>query len=315
MDLHAKRLKTELVAPINLLMLIQFGEFIEGVDVNWSSVLILMLGSAVLLALLAPGWWRKRQLQKASADAFPRQHRQWLRQHWPLYRHLPTDVKLRLHKQIQRFLADKEFIGCDGLVVTAPMRLLIAAQASLLSLNQPDSDYPELRQILIYPDAFVVRNQHADATGIISEQPQVRLGESWTQGQVILSWRHTKAGADAPYDGQNLVFHEFAHQLDQASGSANGAPPQPTLALQQRWAEQMPILFANFCQDIAQGKPRLLDPYGCTNPAEFFAVATECFFERPNQLQLDSPSLYLLLKDYFQFDPKQWHDGPQPRAI
>lgn len=292
----------------------QFGEFIEGGNVDLSSLLILTLGSAVLIALLAPAWWRNRHLQKASADPFPRQHRLWLRQHWPLYRRLPADVKLRLHKHIQRFLADKEFIGCDGLVVTQPMRLLIAAQASLISLNQAESDYPWLRQILVYPDAFVVRNQQANAAGVVSEQAQVRLGESWTQGQVILSWRHTKAGADAPYDGQNLVFHEFAHQLDQASGSANGAPPQPTLALQQRWALQMPILFQNFCNDLVMGKPRLLDRYGSTNPAEFFAVATECFFERPSQLQLDSPSLYLLLKDYFQLDPQQWLDGAAPSA-
>lgn len=278
----------------------------EEVAVDLSLLMLGLLSMVALAAVLGPHWWRQRQLDKAQADPFPREQRQWLRHHWPLYRALPSDVKLRLHKQIQRFLADKEFVGCDGLDVTPAMQLLIAAQASLLSLHQPDSHYPALRQILVYPDAFVVPTQQHLSGGVVSDVSQVRLGESWTQGQVILSWRHTKAGADAPYDGQNLVFHEFAHQLDQLSGSANGAPPQPTLALQQRWAEQMPRLFDNFCQDIANHRPRLLDPYGTTNPAEFLAVATEQFFERPAELQQDSPSLYLLLRDYFQLDPASW---------
>lgn len=269
-------------------------------------LLILGMAIAALAGLLGPTWWRRRNLQQVSADPFPRTQRHWLRQHWPLYRKLPSDVQLRLHKSIQRFLADKEFVGCDGFVLEPEMQLLIAAQASLVSLNQPDSHYPDLRQILVYPDAFVVPTKRLGAGGVMVEHDEIRLGESWTQGQVILSWRHTQAGAAAPYDGQNLVFHEFAHQLDQLSGQANGAPPQPTLALQQRWAEQMPRLYANFCHDLKSHKPRLLDPYAATNPAEFFAVATECFFEKPAALHADSPSLYLLLRDYFQLDPQQW---------
>lgn len=274
------------------------------------AILLLALGS--VCALLAPAWWRRRQLRLASAEVFPRTQRQWLRQQWPLYRQLPSDVQLRLHKSIQKFLADKEFIGCDGFVVTPQARLLIAAQASLLSINQVDGHYPELRQILVYPDAFVVPTQHVGASGVVTQHNEIRLGESWTQGQVILSWRHTQAGAAAPYDGQNLVFHEFAHQLDQLSGQANGAPPQPTLALQQRWAQQMPRLYENFCHDLAHGKERLLDPYATTNPAEFFAVAVECFFEKPVELQRDSPSLYLLLRDYFQLDPTLWDLPTEP---
>lgn len=301
------RLKSNHFAPMLLACYPSLSANLKGKGLDLPVLLILLLALGSLCALLAPTWWRRRQMRLASAEVFPRAQRQWLRQHWPLYRKLPSDVQLRLHKSIQQFLADKEFVGCDGFVVTPQVQLLIAAQACLLSINQPESHYPELRQILVYPDAFVVPTKHIGASGVVTEHSEVRLGESWTQGQVILSWRHTQAGAAAPYDGQNLVFHEFAHQLDQLSGQANGAPPQPTLALQQRWAQQMPTLYANYCADLAQRKPRLLDAYASTNAAEFFAVAVECFFERPAELQLDSPSLYLLLRDYFQLDPQLWN--------
>lgn len=270
----------------------------------------LAIAGMVVLGLLAPRWWRKRQLRHAAQIAFPRPYRKYLRRQWPLYQRLPVHVQQKLHQRIQQFLADKQFIGCDGLTVTEEMAVLIAAQACLLSLEQAEPMYPELRQILIYPDAFKVPTTQIDAAGVVHEQHQHRLGESWQQGQVILSWQHTWAGAKQSDDGHNLVFHEFAHQLDQLSGAANGAPPQANLALQQRWSEQMPRIYQQYCAELQRNAPQLLDAYAATNPAEFFAVATESYFERPQELKAWHPHLYRLLHDYYQLDPCQWSASP-----
>ena len=263
------------------------------------------LAAALVLALLA---WplrtllRRRQLRQ---QPFPAAWREILRQRVPYFRQMPTDLQLQLKKKIQVFIAEKPFIGCAGLEVTDEMRVTIAAQACLLTLNRR-TGYPQLRQILVYPAAFMV-DRVQNHGGVQQEQRQALLGESWTQGQVILSWHDTVQGAATANDGHNVVIHEFAHQLDQENGSANGAPPMAGGAARvRRWTEVFSTAFNQLQQQLAQGEPTLIDGYGATNPAEFFAVVSEVFFEQPQKLADQQPALYAELCTFYRVNPMSW---------
>ncbi len=269
-------------------------------------LLLLLLMVLALGAVFYPLYHRRQQRRQLAQQAFPTAWRKILQQRWPLYRALPADVQQQVRKQIQRFIAEVEFVGCDGLTVTDQMRVLIAAQASLLTARLPVNDYPGLRQVLVYPDAFAVDLNQPDSAGVVHEKTEWREGESWQQGQVILSWRHTLAGAAVADDGRNLVIHEFAHQLDQQTGSVNGFPPLPTPELQQQWPPLMQAAFDQLQRDLQQGTPPWIDPYAATNPAEFFAVLSELFFEMPAYLADCQPQLYRLMQLFFQLDPKSW---------
>jgi len=277
-------------------------EFWQNYSAN---LLTLLLGALAIAAILAPALWQRRRRRQLAGQAVPRHWRSFLRHHWPQYRQLPAPLQQRLGKQMQRFLAETEIIGCAGLQLTEPMKLLIAAQACLLTVQLPVHDYPGLRQILVYPDAFRVQQQHTDAAGVVSQTPQWREGESWQQGKVVLSWQHTLQGAAEPADGRNLVFHEFAHQLDGHSGTVNGMPLLPA-GLHSSWSTQMQVAFDQLQQRIAKGMPLWIDPYAATNPAEFFAVLTEMFFEQPQHLFAQQAGLYQLLAEFYRLDPRQW---------
>ena len=223
--------------------------------------------------------WRRRRITQVP---FPASWRRILRQRVPQVARLPADLQLQLKKRIQVFLAEKPFIGCGGLEVDDEMRVTIAAQACLLLLNRDDDEFAGLRQVLVYPGAFVVDRLHTDPSGVRQERRQVLLGESWQQGQVILSWPDVLAGAASADDGRNVVIHEFAHQLDQHNGAANGAPRLRGRGRRARWAQVLGREYVALRQRAAVGEPSLLSDYGATDPAEFFAVATEVFFEQPN---------------------------------
>lgn len=278
-------------------------EFLQNNSQLLSLLLITLLA---ISAILYPAWRRKHRRHLLRQQPFPKAWRKLLQQRWPLYRALPADLQQELRRQIQRFIAEVEFVGCDGLTVTEPMRVLIAAQACLLTLKLPVNDYPGLRQVLVYPDAFAVKQDTPDVAGVVHNNMQWREGESWQQGQVILSWRHTLAGASIADDGRNLVVHEFAHQLDQQTGSVNGFPPLPTAQLQQDWSTQMQAAYTRLQQDLQQGIAPWIDPYAATNPAEFFAVLSELFFEMPAYLAACQPRLYQLMQQFFQLDPQSW---------
>ncbi len=278
-------------------------EFLQNNSQLLSLLLITLLA---ISAILYPAWRRKHRRHLLRQQPFPKAWRKLLQQRWPLYRALPADLQQELRRQIQRFIAEVEFVGCDGLTVTEPMRVLIAAQACLLTLKLPVNDYPGLRQVLVYPDAFAVKQDRPDVAGVVHNNMQWREGESWQQGQVILSWRHTLAGASIADDGRNLVVHEFAHQLDQQTGSVNGFPPLPTAQLQQDWSTQMQAAYTRLQQDLQQGIAPWIDPYAATNPAEFFAVISELFFEMPAYLAACQPGLYQLMQQFFQLDPQSW---------
>jgi hypothetical protein len=207
---------------------------------------------------------------------------------------------------VQLFLTEKQFIGCDGLEITDEIRINIAAQACLLVLNRPGQLYPSLHTILVYPSAYQVTQTQNDAAGVVSQVQQIRQGESWQQGRVILSWQDSQRGAALPHDGHNVVLHEFAHQLDQENGTANGAPFLSSTAAYHDWSQTLGAEFNLLQQQLQQGQATLFDPYAATHPAEFFAVITEVFFEQPQQFSARYPALYQQLCRFYRLDPRGW---------
>jgi Mlc titration factor MtfA (ptsG expression regulator) len=182
-----------------------------------------------------------------------------------------------------------------------------AAEACLLILNRPTSLYSKLRSILVYPDAFVAQREQPDAAGVLSNHPVGLLGESWDNGRIVLSWDDVERGAHNFTDGHNVVLNEFAHQLDSEAGGCNGTPRLKP-SRYQSWAKVLSAEFAALQHSAAHHKHAVEDYYGATNPAEFFAVATETFFEKPQLMASKQPHLFNELADYYCVDPRQWQD-------
>jgi Mlc titration factor MtfA (ptsG expression regulator) len=259
-----------------------------------------LLGAAALLTQAARA---ERRRARIGGKPFPAAWRRILRRRVPIVARLPAELQLRLKRHIQVFLAEKPFIGCREQPITDEVRVTIAAQACLLLVGhaQPDC-YPRLRQVLVYPDAFVVEREQPLGAGLVQARRRTLSGESWTLGQVILAWPEVLAGAADPADGRNVVLHEFAHQIDQDSGAADGAPWRPTPALRRRWAAVMGEAFARLREEPSA----VIDAYGASEPAEFFAVVTEAFFERPAELAAEAPAVYAELARLYRLDPAGW---------
>ena len=274
-------------------------------------VFLLFCGLALLLVvgLLGQPYWLAYRRSRVVETAFPASWRKILQQQVPLVRRLPVHLQLQLKKHMQVFIAEKSFLGCGGLQITEEMRVVIAAQACLLILNRVTDYFANVRQILVYPGAFVVNRTSVDGAGVQQENRQALAGESWSQGQVILSWQDPLEGAAIADDGRNAVIHEFAHQLDQENGAARGAPP-PTLGDARhdakRWSQVFHAAYAQLQSEARHGVEGLLDHYGAQDPAEFFAVVSEVFFERPQALAAEYPSLYQELSGYYKVDPAGW---------
>lgn len=269
------------------------------------------LALAFIAWLLGHPWWVARRRSRLRARPLPSRWRPLLHQ-LPLVQRLPADLQRQLEAHLQVFLAEKPVLGCAGLEVTDAMRVTIAAQACLLLLNRPPDYYPRLRQILLYPGPFAVERSQAGGAGLVHEVRQVLAGESWSQGQVVLSWQDVLAGSRHVDDGRNVVIHEFAHQLDQQDGEANGAPTLRSRRAYRRWSQVWGQEFAALQERVAAGQGGLLDDYGASNPGEFFAVATEAFFEQPAALIEFHPALYAQLREFYCIDPAAWRapNGP-----
>lgn len=268
--------------------------------------LLFLIGLALVAGLAAAPWWRSWRRAQLRRQALPAAWRRILRHRVPLVARLPADLQLRLKGLMQVFLAEKPIVGCAGLQVSDEMRVVIAAQACLPLLGRTRDYYPKLSQVLLYPGAFVVDRPAPLPGGVQQEQRRALAGESWSQGQVILSWADVLAGAADPRDGQNVVVHEFAHQLDQVKGFANGAPPLPDADAYRRWSQVMQDEYLALQQRCAIGEPGLLNAYGATDPAEFFAVASECFFEQGAQLSQQHPRLYAELAAFYGVQSRHW---------
>ena len=224
----------------------------------------------------------------------------------PLYAKLPDDLRLLLHERIACFVASTRYEGCNGLELTEEMILTIAAQACLLVLHRQGEPYPELRNIYLYPSTFKSVQKRHGAAGVVTEGEVSRLGESWSTGTVILAWDSVEGGASNIYDGHNVTFHEFSHQLDHEDGSTDGAPRLECRQAYRSWAKVFGENYADFNDLINRRKRTLIDRYGATNPAEFFAVATETFFEKPRQMKKKRPELYEELRKFYGVNPAEW---------
>ncbi|MGQ0620595.1 MAG: zinc-dependent peptidase [Panacagrimonas sp.] len=209
---------------------------------------------------------------------------------------LSPEQRGRLHAQVDRFLKEKRFVGCQGIEVTDEMRVLIAGMACLMILRTGAQVFPQLKKVLIYPGPFLVSVQEPDEFGLVPDQPEERIGESWQGDRVILSWPDVEAALDG--DEVNVVVHEFAHQLDDESAAGEGAP---ILSDYTRWSEIMKTEFERLRR---HRRPRVLDPYGAESPAEFFGVVSEAFFQRGAELVEHHPQLYALLRDYYGFETR-----------
>ncbi len=219
----------------------------------------------------------------------------------PFYAALDERGRARVRDDLRVLVAEKNWEGCGGLQMTDEIRVTIAAQASLLLLNIEHEYYKHVTSVLVYPAAYRTMPTRG-ADGVVREG-QANLGEAWRRGPVVLSWDDARRGALDPNDGHNLVFHEFAHKLDMLDGAADGTPPLDDADALRRWVATMTREFEALRGAAARGRATVLDTYGATNPAEFFAVATECFFEKGQALSRRHPALYRLLQDYYQQDP------------
>jgi len=266
-----------------------------------------LIGLLVLAYLFGKPFYVEHQRNKIRQQPFPQAWRQIIKRRIPYFSTMPTDLQLQLKGHIQVFIAEKQFAGYEGITINDDIKVTVAAQACLLLLNRKTDYYPNLKTIVIYPGAFVKKQMAADHIGLHSERTSIMLGESWQFGKVILSWQHTVEGAKVPDDGANVVIHEFAHQLDQETGNANGAPWLGKRSSYKHWSSVFEKEYQQLKQQTEQGTESLLDSYGATNPAEFFAVASEVYFEQAQQLYQQHRSLYRQLRKYYQVDPINWN--------
>jgi Mlc titration factor MtfA (ptsG expression regulator) len=240
-----------------------------------------------------------------SAAPFPEEYKQIVRSNVPLYNRLPDSLKEQLHGLVNIFLAEKNFEGCGGLELTNEIKVTIAAQACILLLNRKTKYFHKLGTILVYPHTYVAKTVSSDGTITIDGQ-SVRLGESWQNGPVVLAWDSVKGGTLNITDARNVVLHEFAHQLDQEDGTADGAPILERRSRYATWARVLSREYEGLQKKKRKHRRSVLNKYGATNPAEFFAVATETFFEKPKQMEKKHSELYDELRNYYKLDPAEW---------
>jgi len=242
------------------------------------------------------------QRKRLLAEPFKPEWRGILEKNVPLYNRLPAELKEQLEGLINVFLAEKQFEGCGGQEITDEIRMTIAGQACMLLLNRKTKYFPKLTLILVYPAAYVARQAGGDGT----VTGQSRQGESWQNGPVVLAWNSVTGGANNIKDGQNVVFHEFSHRLDQEDGSADGAPILESQSCYASWAKVLSGEYEALRGKAKKHRRSVMRRYGATHPAEFFAVATEAFLEKAKQIKKKHPDLYEELKSYYKLDPITW---------
>jgi Mlc titration factor MtfA (ptsG expression regulator) len=248
-------------------------------------------------------FFRERRRRALAEQPFPAAWAEIVDRNVAYVRRLHPDERKHLEVLIQIFIAEKNFEGCNGVVVTDEMRVTIAAQACLLLLNLPMASYDRLSSILIYPDAFSYAEEIHDDAGLVTLDDEPVNGLASNEGAIALSWPDALAGAQQCGDGENVILHEFAHQLDELDDAVDGAPALESRTQYRDWARVLSAEYARLQRDVEHGVPGLIDSYAATHPAEFFAVVTELFFERPQELKREYPALYDEVKQYYRQDP------------
>ncbi len=247
-------------------------------------------------------WFRKRRRKKLLAQPWP--------EAWDL--HLQRNVRLTwemtpaeteaLKSRVKIFVAEKHWEGCKGLQLNEEIKVTVAAQACLMLLGVDDYYFDNVKTILMYPQAF----KRETGDGISQGKSQYRAGEAWQGGPIILSWKDSLRGGRNEDDGHNLVIHEFAHALDGLDGEMGGNVMFNDAAAGEAWLKVVDREYAQLVRAKESGRRTLLDHYGATNKAEFFAVASETFFELPRELSREHEQLFALLQKYYRVDPNQW---------
>jgi len=219
----------------------------------------------------------------------------------PLLHGLTADELMRLRKLATLFLYRKNVMAAEGYRLSEMVRLKIAAQACLPILNLGLECYSGWVSVIVYPDEFVPGHEYTDEAGVVHIDRAPMIGESWQRGPVILS------AADVEYsgaaDGVNVVIHEFVHKLDMLNGDADGFPPLHRGMSAAAWAKAFTLAYEDFCGRVDAGSVTVIDPYAAENPAEFFAVVSEVFFEKPRVLLAEYPKVYRQLADFYLQDP------------
>lgn len=250
-------------------------------------------------------WLDERRRRRILATPFPDAWVDVLERNMVHYRYLDDGERQRLRQLVQVFVAEKEWEGCGGLVLEDEMRVTIAGQACLLILNLHHSLYERVETILVYPSTFVPRRVEESffSTPALSRPMLPTLGEAHQRGPVILTWDAVRHGGRHPEIGHNVVYHEFAHKLDMLDGAVDGVPPLGDAAEYERWERVCKLEYERLRALSAAGDEGVLDPYGSTSEAEFFAVVTEAFFDLPLQLVAEHPALYEVLAAFYRQDP------------
>jgi Mlc titration factor MtfA (ptsG expression regulator) len=249
-------------------------------------------------------WLTARRRRRIAEAEFPAAWDRHLADNVALVHRLAPDQLVRLRELVQIFVAEKHFEGCGGLELTDEMVVTIAAQACVLVLGRDLALFDDVGSILVYPS---VVHRPPRQLGVF-EQPRAPItdgialqGEAILRGPVVLAWDAALAGAREEVPG-NVVLHELAHKIDMANGAIDGAPPLETRAERRRGAAACSAVFERLRADVETGWPTVLDPYGATDEAEFFAVATETYFTRPDELRLAHPALYDVLRDFYRIE-------------
>lgn len=261
--------------------------------------MVLGLGAATIFAVA-----RYRRRARALRAPFPEAWRRLLRETVPLYGRFPVELRAKLERETRDFLASVRFVGCGGLEVTDEMRVVIALQACLLTVGRDGAGYESLFSVLVYPDEFIVEESIEDEAGVVTEGSRALSGQAIDTDRIVLSWRDVEERGDEE-GAYNVVLHEFAHYLDHEHGGVLSAA-DGARARAAEWHQVLDEEYRALCEAVERGEPTLIDPYGVEEPAEFFAVATETFFELPGEMLHRHARLYRQLQRFFGLDPASW---------
>ncbi len=220
----------------------------------------------------------------------------------PYARHLPATQRAKLRALTTLFLLDKHFSSTHGLPISDAMRVRVAVQACVPILELGLGYYADFKGIVLYPGDFRVHEQHVDEIGVVHEEIRELCGQSLAPGPMVLSWETLQAEHAA--DGQDLVIHECAHKLDTLNGDADGFPPLPVGLSARTWTRVFRAAYAKLQDDLRANRSTRLDPYAAEDAAEFFAVASETFFTRPDIVAEDFPDVYGQLVAFYKQDPQ-----------
>ncbi len=254
-------------------------------------------------------WIKTLRRRRLLTDPFPEAWLECMRRNVGYYSLLTDAERATLREVLRIFIAEKYWEGCGGLVLTDEIRVTVAAQACLLLLGKAHDCFGNVQSILVYPTSYVAPETSVGPDGVVCEGYDDRDGEAWHHGSVVLGWDTVISDGRDFRDGCNVVLHEFAHQLDFAYGMTEGTPFSVAFNENRKWQNTMETEYRRLIRESERGTPTLLDPYGTESPAEFFAVATECFFEKPLQMQRRHPQLYDLLRDFYNQDTAERFSG------